>query len=58
MLNYETDEIVKTSREDLTQIIINIDRLLTPDSLKIIFQIYENSQRYVDLKITNANYAD
>ena len=58
MLNYETDEIVRTSREELTQIIISIDRLLTPDSLKIIFQIYENSQRYVDLKITNSNYAD
>ena len=56
-LQYRTDEIVKTSKEDLTQIIMDIDRPLTSDAYKIIYLVYANTENYVDLKIGNINYA-
>lgn len=57
-LLYKTNQIVRTSREDLTQIIMDIDRPLTSDSYKIIYLIYENSENYVDLKIGNINHSN
>ena len=56
-LKYRTDEIVKTSRDNLTQIIMDIDRPLTSDAYKIIYLVYANTENYVDLKIGNINYA-
>ena len=55
-LLYKTDEIVRTSQEDLTQIVMDIDRTLTSDAYKIIYLIYENTEEYVTLKIDNINY--
>ena len=55
-LLYKTDEIVRTSQEDLTQIVMDIDRTLTSDAYKIIYLIYENTEEYVTLKIGNINY--
>ena len=35
---------------------MDIDRPLTPDSFKIIYLVYENSEDYAHLKISNKNY--
>ena len=40
----------------MSQIVMDIDRPLTPDSFKIIYLVYENSEDYVHLKISNKNY--
>ena len=34
---------------------MDVDRSLSPDSYKIIYLVYENSESYVDLKISNKN---
>ena len=48
--------LLRHQNKHLTQIIMDVDRSLSPDSYKIIYLVYENSESYVDLKISNKNY--
>ena len=55
-LNFATNEIVQTQRENMTQIIIDINRRLTYDSYKILYLVYDYCEPYLDFKISNINY--
>ena len=51
-----TNEIVKIVDNDLTQIIMDIDRAFTPDCFKMIYLVLKYCDKNVDIKISNKNH--